>query len=265
MANKALIINIVWLLAVVGAFVVGSRRAGEGVETSQEALASKTAYRFSRRRHDFADKVLLGRTIKGSGKGEIDQALDRLASHPSTAKHISYKLCQYFVADDPSEALVARVASRFSRTDGDIREVMRAILSSQEFWDSNSYRAKFKTPLRYTLSSLRATNCSISDTRLILGFLRMQGMPLYQCATPDGYKNTQKAWLNSNSLIQRINFATALGIGRLRGADPREDRYQKVFHIAGIVPGSRSERVIASSPKRLRLSLVLGSPEFMKH
>lgn len=228
-------------------------------------LESPSGYFFDKRRHDFSDKKFLGRIIKGSGASELDEALTILSKHPSTAKHISFKLAQFFVSDKPPESLVKRLSKKFLATDGDIREVMSTLLDSDEFWDSENFGVKYKTPYRYVVSSLRLTDSVVKKSRPLTGFLYMQGMPLYKCQTPDGYKNTQDAWLHPHGLIQRIEFATALGSGRHRAAKPRETNITRLMDRAGIAKTSKTGNVVREAPNRLKLALIVGSPEFMKH
>ncbi len=237
----------------------------KSIKTNPAGLTSKYGYNFDPDRHDFTDKVLLGKTIKGKGIEELEEALDILAKHPSTAKFISFKLAQYFTCDDPPPSLVTKLSSTFQKTDGDLKEVMRTLLKSNEFWDSRNANAKFKSPYRYLMSSLRASNATINNTKPLLGFLRLQGMPMYQCQTPDGYKNTQKAWLSSTGLLQRINFATAFGAGRLPAARISDVSPEEIMRIAGIKPTDQTGQVVESAPRNLRLALVFGSPEFMKY
>lgn len=222
-------------------------------------------YYFDARRHDNGDKVLLGKTIKGSGEAEIDQVLDLLAKHPSTARHISYKLAQYFVADVPPQTLVDKLSKRFSETDGDIAEVMSTLLHSDEFWDAKYRGAKFKSPYRYVVSSLRATQADITQVKPILAFLKQTGQPLYQCLTPDGYKNTREAWLNPDNLLNRLNFATALGIGKLPGITTRISDPAAVADACSTDLSDKTLQSIKNSPPRLKPALVLGAPEFMNY
>ena len=243
---------------------------GHGIQNRRALLKgigpnSPDGYFFDSRRHDFSDKIFLGRKIKGEGKAEIDRALDILAKHPSTAKHVSFKLAQFFVSDKPPEALVSRLARKFKATDGDIKEVMAELLDSDEFWNANNVGAKYKSPYRFVVSSLRATDAVVLKARPILGFLHVQGMPLYRCLTPDGYKNTEEAWLNPHGLIQRIEYATALGSSRHPAARPREKNFSRLLDNAGITPGSKSEKVIVNAHPRLKTALVVGSPEFMMY
>ena len=242
-----------------------SRNIKEYGSAPQSALTSVNGYRFDRRRHDFSDKQFLGTVIKGEGQGELEKALDILARHPATARHISFKLAQYFVSDKPPQALIDRMAAKFRSTDGDIKEVLRVLLNSKEFWDSSAVATKYKSPYRYVVSSLRATDSVVKQSRPIIGFLQIQGMPLYKCLTPDGYKYTEEAWLNPGGLLQRIEFATALGSGRHQAARPRQAGTELLEDIAGIGAASKTGQVIMKSHERLKTALVLGSPEFMMY
>ncbi len=237
----------------------------KSLRTNPAGMTSKFGYNFDADRHDFTDKVLLGRTIKGTGIDELEVALDMLAKHPSTAKFISYKIAQNFTSDEPPASLVNKLTNTFQKTDGDIKEVMKTLLRSNEFWDTANTNAKFKSPYRYLMSSLRASNATVNNTRPLLGFLRLQGMPMYQWPTPDGYKNTQKAWLSSTGLLQRINFATALGANRLPAARISDPSPEEIMRIAGIKPTDQTGQIIESSPPILRVALAIGSPEFMKY
>ena len=111
---------------------------------------------FDASRHDFGDKTLLGRHFAGTGEAEVEEALNMLARQPATARHISFKLAQYFVADNPPRALVEKMARTFLKTDGDIKSVMYEMLRSKEFWTADNQNNKYKTPLRFVVSSVRA-------------------------------------------------------------------------------------------------------------
>ncbi len=218
---------------------------------------------FDARRHDYSDKILLGHPIKGSGANEIEQALDILASQPATAHHISYQLAQYFVADKPPESLVKKLAARYMQTGGDIRAMLSDLFTSTEFWDPRYRYAKYKNPFRYTISVLRATYAQPTNYKVIMGFLRQQGMPIYGCLTPDGYKNTRDAWLNSDTLLKRIGFATGIGLGRMPQVCVQPPDYTVVGTVFGATLSANTVRVIKKAPPQLKLSLLLGSPEFM--
>ena len=139
-----------------------------------------------------------------------------MAKHPATARHISYKLAQYFLVDEPPKSLVDKLSKTYLKTDGDIRSVLSTLFQSSEFWDAKYYNAKFKTPYQYVISSLRATETPINDFPRINSILHRMGMPLYGNPSPDGYKNTQEAWLNPNGINWRLSFANTIGRGGLK-------------------------------------------------
>lgn len=242
----------------------GIRNYGMVVDLASIPGDPKFGSYFDQRRHDFGDKILLGHRIQGRGEAEIDEVLDLLARHPSTAHHISYKLAQYFVADEPPESLVSKLAKKFTASDGQMSEVLDTLFHSDEFWDARYKGAKFKSPYRYLVSSIRATDAKIDKVGPLLAFLKQTGMPLYKCLTPDGYKNTQEAWLNPDNLLTRLNFATAFGAGRYPGVRLTEDSSDLAVDMIGDVSDTTLQ-AIESAPPQLRLSLLLGSPEFMKY
>ena len=221
---------------------------------------------FNERKHDFGEKVIIGHRINSQGEREIEEALDLLARQPATAHHISYQLAQYFVADNPPPQLVNKLAQKFQQTDGDIRVVMQTLLSSPEFWDPKNEHTKYKSPFRYVMSALRATAAQPNKPDIIIGFLTQQGQPIYGCLTPDGYKNTQDAWMNPDALLRRINFATGLGAGQLPGItlDPPEYRTLGAT-ISGGKFSPQTVGTIAKQPEQMRSALLLGSPEFMRY
>ncbi len=173
---------------------------------------------FVPRLHDDKAKTVLGHTIKaGGGQQDVEQVLDILAAHPSTAKHIAMKLAVRLVSDTPPAALVDRAAARFTATKGDLREVVRTIITSPEFAAPEALRAKVKTPLDFVVSALRATGAEVRSALPLARELREMGMPLYFCQPPTGYDDTAATWVSAGALVSRMNFAVALGNNQLRG------------------------------------------------
>jgi hypothetical protein len=184
-----------------------------------QPLEQGVAFQFDAKKHEPGDKVVIGQTIPENGMNEGMQVLDMLAHHPNTAKFICKKLAMRFVADDPPPALVERMAAKFLATDGDIREVLRTLFKSPEFWSAKAYRAKVKTPFEFVISSLRATGTDLNNPGPMLGILNKMGMPLYQMVPPTGYSMTASTWMNSEALIDRMNFALALSDGKVGGTN----------------------------------------------
>jgi uncharacterized protein (DUF1800 family) len=178
-------------------------------------VRANETFRFEPARHDRGVKTWLGHEIPPAGQREGEYALDVLASHPATAHHISWQLAQYFVSDDPPPALVERMSKTWLTTNGDIRAVLKTLFTSPEFMSTEAAGAKFKTPYQFVVSAVRASAEKVANVGPLVNTMAQLGMPLYGCQTPDGYKNTQDAWLNPDALTRRIAFATALAGGRL--------------------------------------------------
>jgi uncharacterized protein (DUF1800 family) len=174
-------------------------------------------FTFEERMHEPGDKMVLGHRIKANGEKEGYEVLHILAHHPSTAKFVCTKLAVRFVSDDPPPALVNRMAQTFLKKDGDIRQVLKTMFASPEFWAADAYRAKVKTPLEFTVSAVRASGAEISDAMAVARQLQNMGMQMYGAQPPTGYSMKAAAWVNSSALLGRMNFALALTAGKLRG------------------------------------------------
>jgi uncharacterized protein (DUF1800 family) len=174
--------------------------------------------------HDKGEKTVLGVTIPaGGGKEDGEKVLDILAAHPSTAKFISKELAQRFVADDPPPVLIAAMAKTFTESGGDIRAVLETMLDSKQFFSQGAYRAKMKTPFETIVSAVRATNANVSFAVPLVNQIATLGQPLYRKLEPTGYSNANVEWVNSASLLARMNFAMQLGQNRIEGVtvDPK--------------------------------------------
>jgi uncharacterized protein (DUF1800 family) len=174
-------------------------------------------YVFRPPRHEPGDKKVLGNVFHQGGEREGEEALAMLAGELATARFISTKLAQRFVSDTPPAALVDAMAKTFAESDGDIRAVLRTMLTAPEFWDPKEYRAKMKTPLEFTVSALRATGAEIVRTQSLSEALNRMGMPLYGAQPPTGYSMQAASWVNSGALLSRMNFALGLATGKLAG------------------------------------------------
>ena len=177
-----------------------------------------SGFMFVAARHDRGEKVVLGQTITaGGGRDDGNRVLDIVAAHPATARHIATKLAIRFVDDTPSPGLIDRIASRFTATGGDLREVVKAVFSSPEFLSPDAYRAKVKTPLEFVASAIRATGADLRTALPLSRTLREMGMPLYFCQPPTGYDDTASSWISAGALVSRMNFAVELSKNSMRG------------------------------------------------
>jgi hypothetical protein len=168
--------------------------------------------------HDKRVKSVFGLNLPaGGGRDDGEKLLDHLARHPSTARFISRRLLQRFVADEPAAGLVERIARVFERTDGDLYEVTKAILRSPEFWAEAFGAGKPRKPFEYVAGALRATDAQVANVRPVLAALTTMGEPPYLCLPPNGYSNRGADWINPSTHLTRMNFALDLATGALPG------------------------------------------------
>ena len=183
-----------------------------------DSLQRSGAFVYRPQNHDTAAKSVFGLNLAaGGGRDDGDKLLDYLAAHPSTAHFISKKLAQRFVNDDPPTSLVDKMASTFTGSGGDTREVLRAMIGSSEFWAEAFGAGKPRTPLEFTIAALRAADAQVASGRGVVAALGNMGMPLYQCIPPTGYSNRGLDWLNPSSHLNRLNFALDLAGGAVAG------------------------------------------------
>jgi uncharacterized protein (DUF1800 family) len=242
--------------------------------------------------HDKGPKLVLGHVIQaGGGMSDGLTVLDILSQHPSTARFISTKLAQRFVADNPPPSLIAQMTKTFLNTKGDLREVFRTMLTSPEFWSQGAYDAKIKTPFELVASAIRASNADLVSGYAVSNELSKLGEPLYRKLEPTGYSTASSEWVNSGALLDRMNFALALAANRVPGIaidvttwrasaekDPLELARSLLTRDLSPETHSAIERVMNDSNVRAQLAssakaphaqmasliagVTLGSPEF---
>jgi uncharacterized protein (DUF1800 family) len=211
-------------------------RCFTGWSVANQRTGEPGEWTFNARNHDNGEKTVLGVTIPANGgQADGEKVLDILASHPATMRFVSTKLCKRLVADEPPASLVNKCVATWKRTGGDIREIVRTIVTSPEFYSRTAYRQKIKSPFEYAVSSVRAiggtidlSGRSVQNARLALGKgnvignaltrtmpgqVTTMGQPLYQYQAPTGYPEDSRKWVSSGALISRLNFA----LGLMRG------------------------------------------------
>ena len=205
--------------------------------------------------HDDGEKTVLGQTMAaGGGMRDLDQVLEIVARHPSTARFIATKLCRQFIADQPPAAAIAATAQTFQTSEGDIRATLRTLFATPEFAEARG--AKFKRPFHFVVSALRATNASTDGKKPVIDALLQMGHAPFHYPTPDGYPAEAKHW--TGTLLWRWNFALALCHGKLPGTHVRLDELRAA--IGG------DEGVVATclgrkpSPEELQACTAAGTP-----
>ncbi len=216
-------------------------------------------FQFNPRMHDQGEKIVLGTKINAGGEKDAIQVIDLLVKHPSTARFVSTKLARHFVSDNPPAALVARMAETFTRSDGDIRQVLRAMFNAPEFFSSDAYRAKVKKPFELVASALRAGDADVRFSPPLLQAVASMGEPLYFCEPPTGYPDRAEAWINTGLMLNRVNFASELAAGQVQNVRLRPDAVR--------VPtlGEKTAAAISGETDPVKVAgLLLGSPEFQR-
>ncbi|HZF07433.1 MAG TPA: DUF1800 domain-containing protein [Thermoanaerobaculia bacterium] len=168
--------------------------------------------------HDASAKVVLGQTLPaGRGIEDGEQVLDVVAAHKATARHLATQIAARFVADQPPPALVDRLAAVYTRSQGDVRQILRALVESPELWSPAARGVKIKSPFELAASALRAVDGDLRDPKETLQWVAKIGQPLYAYQAPTGYPDRAESWVNTGSLLNRMNFGLQLAAGRVRG------------------------------------------------
>lgn len=243
-------------------------------------------FRFVPMLHDNKPKTVLGRKIDAGGMKDGLAVLSMLAQHPATARFISTKLAQRFVADQPPASLVDAMSATFTRSGGDIREVLRTMFRSREFLSEGAYRAKVKQPFEMLVSAIRALKADVAQPLALARSLDRLGQPLYRKQEPTGFSSLNAEWVNSAALVERMNLALGLAANRVPGV-----RWSGIPESAeALVERARAEWLMPANPStveairkavsdpaqeqlrqyrgsteaQLWAGLLLGSPEFQR-
>jgi uncharacterized protein (DUF1800 family) len=263
--------DVVSLARVLTGWTCGWRRGADGAEDY--------VFYFNERAHDPAPAAVAGLRLDGSGGvADGEAAIRHIARHHNTAQFITGKLCRYLVNDDPSPELIHRISAVFQQTEGDLREVYRAIILDPEFTSAANFRAKVKTPFEFMVSVLRMTAAEVKSPQRIFKELQLMGQPIYECLEPTGYSDAREAWLDPGVMVYRWNVAIALVSGKLDGVSggpefvepvlqaPPQERPQKVIEL--LLPGlgdRKFERLLTfTADPRVLTAYALGSPSFQQ-
>lgn len=250
--------------------------------TGEGARRNAGTFFFNARTHDDGEKTVLGHRVSaGGGFKDGLTVLDILARHPSTAKFIATKLVRHFVADNPPKSLVDRVAATFTKTDGDIREMLKKIFFSKEFNSAEAYRVKIKRPFELVVSAIRTLGADTNGGPGTHQWIARMGEPLYGFQTPNGYSDAAESWVNTGGLLERMNFGLALANNRVQGtrvdlavltngqmsqAKVMDEALRVV--LAGEISPSTRETLLKqldhADPATKVIGLILGTPEFQR-
>lgn len=212
-----------WTIAPMGDNGYGSAaknlmaRVGEGT-LEKRGFVHDGDFLFMPTRHDNGEKMVLGKRFPANrGYEEGVELLTMLAHHSSTAKFISEKIATRFVNDNPSQALVDKMVKTFVKTDGDIKQVMITMAAAPEFWSREALREKTKSPFELAISAVRSLNAEISQPYQLYAWINKMGQRMYYYQAPTGFPDKGQYWINTGSLLNRMNFGLALATQRIPG------------------------------------------------
>jgi uncharacterized protein (DUF1800 family) len=219
---------------------------------------------FRKAKHDRGEKVVLGETFPaGHAEDEGMRLLSLLAQEPATARHLSRKLCAYFVADDPPAGCVDAATQAYLHSDGDIPTVLRAIATHPSFWANTAADVKLKTPLEFVASALRALGGKPDGSAGLARSLERLGEPLLEESVPTGYPDAEAEWSSSSGMLARMNFATALGLGKVQGVTLDLETLLPDPSASVLVPQS-NQLLLGGAASQKTVDAVLGALESVK-
>jgi uncharacterized protein (DUF1800 family) len=211
---------------------------------------------YIKRMHEPGPEVVIGKDYPDMGLEQGRAVLADLARHPATAKHVSTKLARHFIADDPPPVLVERLTQRFLDSDGDLKEVTRALIASPEAWEPQ--QAKIKRPGEWIVAALRATGIS-GDIQRIVGGMALLGEPLWRPPAPKGFSDENAAWLDG--LAQRLDIANTFA----QRVGERVDAEAVADTALGPLASAETRRAIATAESKPQaLTFLLMASEFQR-
>ena len=208
---------------------------------------------FNANRHDKGEKTVLGHVFPaGGGYEEGVELLELLAHHRSTARFISRKIAVRFVSDDPPQSLIDKMAKTFLEKDGDIRQVLITMVTAPEFWSTAAIREKTKSPFELAIGAVRSLHAAIDQPYPLYTWITRMGEKKYYYQAPTGFPDKGAYWINTGSLLNRMNFGLALAEGRVPGV--------KIDLAMGRIPGMKAD--LADSAEAV--GVAIGSPEYQQ-
>jgi uncharacterized protein (DUF1800 family) len=174
-------------------------------------------FQFAENRHDTGEKIVLGKKFNNGGYEEGVELLHVLATHPSAAKFITKKLAIRFVSDNPPQSLLDKMSETFAKEKGSIRKVLLTMVQSPEFWQRESLREKTKSPFELAISAVRALDGKVEQPQPLSNWITRMGQKIYFYQAPTGFPDKATYWINTGSLLNRMNFGLALSSGKIKG------------------------------------------------
>ena len=225
------------------------------------AAAGGATYRFVPALHEPGARTILGKSYPDSGEAQARAVIHDLVGATATALHIAQKLARHFVADDPPQALVQRLADAFTRTGGDLTSVYRELIAAPQSWQANTTTTKFKSPWDWAISSMRALGRPSMEPSQAASLMTQLGQPVWRPGSPAGYSDTAATWAAPDALMRRVEVAQRFAQETGDAADARK-------LAPRVLPGTLSQATATAIARAesggTALALLLVSPEFLR-
>ncbi len=187
-------------------------------QLTRRGLQVEDCFLYSGEKHDENAKTILGKTFPANGGyNEGMEALAMLASHPATARFIATKLAAKFIADEPPTAVVDEMAKTFLASKGDIKEVLLTMVMHPGFWTKAKEKEKIKSPFDLAVSAVRATGTEVAAPYQLFTWSEKMGQKFYFYQAPTGFPDRANFWINTGSLLNRMNFGMAIAAQKIPG------------------------------------------------
>ena len=202
-------------------------------------------------------KTLMGRKF-GPGEAGGIAALEFLARHPATHRHLATKLVRHFVADDPPPDAVRTIEGVLRDTDGDLGAASAALVALPAAWEAPL--AKLRSPFEYAVAACRALDLPADKGPPLQGALQALGQPVWNAPLPNGWPDTAAEWAAPEAMMRRIDWAHALS-GRAGDADPAAVADAA---LGPLLHARTRQAMRGAGSRRDALTLLLTSPEFQR-
>ena len=208
--------------------------------------------------HEPGERAILGRRHPAGGEEQAAAMLADLAAHPATATHLATKLARHFAGDQPSPAMVKRLADAYLGSGGDLPTVYRALVASPEAWAPGT--VKFRTPWEWSIGALRAMGYRETPPAPFVGLLNQLGQPTWKPGAPAGYDDIAGSWAGPDAVLRRVEAAE-----RLASRAPLIDARQLAPKLFPGAPDPALSQALAraESPGQA-LALLLVAPPMMR-
>lgn len=209
--------------------------------------------------HEPGARTILGRTYDEPGEGQARAVLHDLAASPATANHLATKLARHFIADNPPQSAVDRLAAAYTKSNGDLPTVYRALIDAPEAWAPAD--VKFKTPWEWTVSAMRGLGWRDLGGMQGAPLLTQLGQPVWRPGSPAGYDDIAASWAAPDALVRRVEVAQRLAARSGEGLDPRTLGGSM---FAGSLSAPTATAVARAESTTTALALLIVSPDFQR-